>query len=139
MAIFRVTFSSAPKAAPIAVVPGPCGRAGLPVRKMITPEPCFTMRRAAAVAVLKFDLNTASTATMNRSVERSTDDLPLPYSVMRGPVALNAMSRERPVYDRSKVLVHRSSIERVDHGLTGSYPCSRPCDARRRPRLGPLS
>src|SRR5207249_10925274 len=52
---FCVRFSIAPNAAPIAVAPGTCARAGLPVTKMITPECCLIIRRAAARAVIKRD------------------------------------------------------------------------------------
>ena len=52
MAMVRVRFSIAPKAAPIAVTAGACGLAGLPVRNMITPVPWLTICRAAARAVM---------------------------------------------------------------------------------------
>src|SRR6516165_12204967 len=52
---FAARFSIAPNAAPIAVAPGTCGRAGLPVTKMMTPERCLIMWRATARPVIKRD------------------------------------------------------------------------------------
>ena len=53
-------------------VPGPCGRAGLPVRKMITPEPCLSIWLATARAVMKLDRKTVFTGVMNCSIAKST-------------------------------------------------------------------
>jgi hypothetical protein len=57
-------------------VVGVCGRAGLPVRKMITPEPRSSMWRAAALAVLNWAFKTVFAGSMNSSTGRSTAALP---------------------------------------------------------------
>ncbi len=75
MAMVRVRFSTAPKAAPMPDVPGPCGRAGLPVRKTITPEPCLSICRAALRAVMNWDCSTVSTASMNSPIGTSAAGL----------------------------------------------------------------
>src|SRR5215472_2754992 len=67
-----VRFSIAPNAAPIAVAPGTCGRAGLPVTKMITPDFWLIMCRAAARARDEVRLH-----------DRGQRSIPLPYTLER--------------------------------------------------------
>src|SRR5499427_7592926 len=78
---FAARFSIAANAEPIAVAPGTCGRAGLPVTRMITPECALIIWRAAARAVMKRDLTIVVRGTMNSSTGRSTAILVLPYSL----------------------------------------------------------
>ncbi len=47
MANVRMKFSTAANAAPMPDAPGPCGRAGIPVKETTTPEPCLRIWRAA--------------------------------------------------------------------------------------------
>ena len=60
--------------------------------KMITPECCLIIWRAAAREVTKRDLTIVASGTMNSSIGKSTAFFPFPYSLARGPAASRVMS-----------------------------------------------
>src|SRR5215469_681122 len=114
---FAARFSIAPNAAPIAVAPGTCGRAGLPVTRMITPERCLIMWRAAARPVIKRDLTIVASGTMNSSTGKSTAFLPFPYSLARGPVTSRMMSILPLLFHNAlEVFIDGGVVEGVNYG-----------------------
>ena len=76
----------------MAVPPVTWPRVVLAVRKMITPDFCFTMRLAAAFAVMNSDLANFNSGVINSSIDSSKVCLPPPYSLSLGPTELTTTS-----------------------------------------------
>src|SRR5215831_14595168 len=119
---FPARFSIAANAAPIAVAPGTCDRARLPVTRMMTPERALVIWRAAARAVIKRDLTMVVSGSMNSSTGRSTANLAVLFGERAGEIDEDI--------DFARLL-HDIANELVDGSVIGAVDCNSVCPAAR--------